>query len=242
VPFIARYRKGSDRRGSTTPNWHLDERVRYLRELEERRAVIPQFGSAEQGKLDDALEAAIRAADSKGRLEDIYLRSSRSAAPSRDRQGGGPGAARRSAAGAPGERSRGRGGELRRRREAGGRCRRRARRARAILVERFAEDADLIGSLREEMWSVGRLASKVRDGKQEAGAKFSDYFDFAENLTKVPSHRILALFRAEKEEILDVAIEPENPATANRRCQPLRAAHHAPLRYRRSWACGRPNG
>jgi uncharacterized protein len=82
------------------------------------------------------------------------------------------------------------------------------------LVEPFAEDADLIGSLREEMWSVGRLTSKVRKGKQEAGAKFSDYFDFAEKLTKLPSHRILALFRGEKEEILDVAIEPENPTTA----------------------------
>src|SRR5262249_54307341 len=87
--------------------------------------------------------------------------------------------------------------------------------ARAILVERFAEDADLIGSLREEMWSAGRLASKVRDGKHETGAKFSDYFDFAENLTKMPSHRILALFRAEKEEILDVAIEPEAGGPAN---------------------------
>src|SRR6202035_2151033 len=75
--------------------------------------------------------------------------------------------------------------------------------------------ADLIGSLREEMWSVGRLASKVREGKQAVGAKFSDYFDFTEKLTKVPSHRILALFRAEKEEILDVAIEPEDPATAS---------------------------
>jgi uncharacterized protein len=81
-------------------------------------------------------------------------------------------------------------------------------------VERFAEDADLIGSLREEMWSVGRLTSKVREGKEQAGAKFSDYFDFAENLAKVPSHRILALFRAEKEEILDVAIEADNPAAA----------------------------
>jgi protein Tex len=81
-------------------------------------------------------------------------------------------------------------------------------------VERFAEDADLIDSLREEMWSVGRLTSKVREGKEQAGAKFSDYFDFAENLAKVPSHRILALFRAEKEEILDVAIEAENPAAA----------------------------
>src|SRR5262249_41011973 len=84
--------------------------------------------------------------------------------------------------------------------------------ARAILVERFAEDADLIGALREDMWSAGRLVSKVRDGKEEAGAKFGDYFDFADNLAKVPSHRILALFRAEKEGVLDVAIEPEKAA------------------------------
>ena len=62
------------------------------------------------------------------------------------------------------------------------------------------------------MWSAGRLVSKVRDGKQEAGAKFSDYFDFSESLAKVPSHRVLALFRAEKEEILDVAIDPAEPA------------------------------
>jgi uncharacterized protein len=74
---------------------------------------------------------------------------------------------------------------------------------------------------------VGRLTSKVRDGKREAGAKFSDYFDFTEKLTKVPSHRILALFRAEKEEILDVAIEPENPATAGTGASPyeLRIMH-----------------
>ena len=94
--------------------------------------------------------------------------------------------------------------------------------ARAILVGRFAEDADLIGSLREEMWSVGRLVSKVRDGKQEAGAKFSDYFDFAEKLTKVPSHRILALFRAEKEEILSPSSRkirrPHPPARAPTSC------------------------
>jgi uncharacterized protein len=63
------------------------------------------------------------------------------------------------------------------------------------------------------MWSSGRLTSRVRDSKQEAGAKFSDYFDFSEALTKLPSHRILALFRGEKEEILDVAIDPENALT-----------------------------
>ena len=81
--------------------------------------------------------------------------------------------------------------------------------ARAILVEKFAEDADLIGALRERMWGRGRLVSKVRDGKAEDGAKFADYFDFAEPLTKLPSHRILAMFRGEKEEVLDVTLEPE---------------------------------
>jgi uncharacterized protein len=215
VPFIARYRKEATGALDDSQLRTLDERLRYLRELEERRIVILN-SIRDQGKLDDALEAAIRGADSKSRLEDIYLpfkpkrRTKAEIAkeaglePLADllltRPESDPSVAAMSfinpekqvadaVAALDG--------------------------ARAILVERFAEDADLIGSLREEMWSVGRLASKVRDGKQEAGAKFSDYFDFAENLTKVPSHRILALFRAEKEEILDVAIEPEPPATAN---------------------------
>src|SRR6201992_4015376 len=74
--------------------------------------------------------------------------------------------------------------------------------ARAILVERFAENADLIGALREELWANGRFASKVREGKNEAGAKFSDYFDFSESLARMPSHRVLALCRGEREEIL----------------------------------------
>src|SRR5450631_2530153 len=214
VPFIARYRKEATGALDDAQLRTLDERLRYLRELEERRTVILN-PIREQDKLDDALEAAIRAADSKGRLEDIYLpfRPKRRTKAEIAKQAGlepladlllaqpqsDPlvAAARfvdpqrqvaDVAAALDG--------------------------ARAILVERFAEDADLIGSLREEMWSSGRLVSKVRDGKQVSGAKFSDYFDFAESLPKVPSHRILALFRAEKEEILDVAIEPENPATA----------------------------
>ena len=81
--------------------------------------------------------------------------------------------------------------------------------ARAILVERFAEDADLIGSLREQMWSRGRMVSRVREGQQEAGAKFADYFEFSEPFTTLPSHRILALFRGEKEGVLDLSPEPE---------------------------------
>jgi uncharacterized protein len=86
--------------------------------------------------------------------------------------------------------------------------------ARAILVERFAEDADLIGTLREQVWSNGRVASTVRRGKKTEGEKFKDYFDFSEPLHKLPSHRILAMFRGEKEEILDLQIEPEAQAPA----------------------------
>ncbi len=81
--------------------------------------------------------------------------------------------------------------------------------ARAILTERFAEDADLIGGLRELYWSQGALKSEVREGKEAAGAKFSDYFDFSEPLTKLPSHRILAMFRGEKEEALDLELVAE---------------------------------
>jgi len=86
--------------------------------------------------------------------------------------------------------------------------------ARAILVERFAEDADLIGTLREQMWSNGAMASTVRAAKKAEGEKFKDYFDFSEPLRKLPSHRILALFRGEKEEILDLQLQPEAHAAA----------------------------
>jgi uncharacterized protein len=83
--------------------------------------------------------------------------------------------------------------------------------ARAILTERFSEDADLVGELRTRMWNRGRLVAAVREGKEETGAKFSDYFDFAEPFTKLPSHRVLAMLRGEKEEVLDLTMEPEEP-------------------------------
>ena len=87
--------------------------------------------------------------------------------------------------------------------------------ARAILVERFSEDAMLIGTLREEVWSRGRLCSRVRAGKAEPGAKFADYFEFSEPLASLPSHRILALFRGEKEEVLTLELNPD-PAVPDR--------------------------
>jgi uncharacterized protein len=87
--------------------------------------------------------------------------------------------------------------------------------ARAILLERFSEDATLMGSLREQVWSRGRLCSRVRAGKAETGAKFADYFEFNEPLAKLPSHRILALLRGEKEEVLTLELVPD-PAAPDR--------------------------
>jgi uncharacterized protein len=84
--------------------------------------------------------------------------------------------------------------------------------ARAILIERFTEDATLIGTLREEVWLRGRLLSRVRAGKAESGAKFADYFEFSEPRAKLPSHRILALFRGEKEEVLALELAPDPTA------------------------------
>ena len=85
--------------------------------------------------------------------------------------------------------------------------------ARAILVERFAEDADLIGdAARADVDARAGWSPRCATGKEEAGAKFADYFDFAEPFTKLPSHRILALFRGEKEEVLDLTLEPEEAA------------------------------
>ncbi|MCW5738066.1 MAG: RNA-binding transcriptional accessory protein [Enhydrobacter sp.] len=213
VPFVARYRKEATGSLDDAQLRTLEERLTYLRELEARRKVILD-SVRDQGKLDAALEAAIMAADSKGRLEDIYLPykpKRRTKAEIAREAGLGPLAdlllgkpeavpsvsaepyvsADRNVADAAAA----------------------LEGARAILVERFAENADLIGVLREAFWTNGRLVSKVRDGKNEAGAKFSDYFDFSEALARMPSHRVLALFRGEREEILDLTMEPDDPAT-----------------------------
>jgi uncharacterized protein len=212
VPFVARYRKEVTGSLDDAQLRTLDERLRYLRELEARRKTILD-SVREQGKLDAKLEAAILAADSKSRLEDIYLpyKPKRRTKAEIAREAGlepladlllkdpsgVPAAVAEpyvsadkgvadTAAALDG--------------------------ARAILVERFAENADLIGALREDFWTNGHLTSKVREGKQEAGAKFSDYFDFSEPLAKVPSHRVLAVCRGEREEILALTVEPDDPA------------------------------
>src|ERR1700691_1040704 len=206
VPFIARYRKEATGTLDDAQLRTLEERLRYLRELEERRAVILE-SIRSQGKLDEALEAQIMAADSKARLEDIYL-------PYQPKRRTEAQIAREAGLGAVGDRP-----------LADPQCDPQQAAAayadeargvpaapaaldgaRAILSERFAEDADLIGMLRERMWARGRLVSRVRDGQQEAGAKFSDYFDFTEPFTRLRSHRILAVLRGEKEEVLDLEL------------------------------------
>ncbi len=209
VPFVARYRKEMTGTLDDEQLRTLEERLGYLRELEERRtAIIESIRS--QGKLDEALEAQIMAADSKARLEDIYLpykpkrrtkaQIAREAGlePLADTLHADPTQDPASTAAGFVDESKGVADATA---ALDG--------ARAILTERFAEDADLIGTLRERMWSRGRLGSRVREGKEEAGAKFSDYFEFDEPFTKLPSHRILAMFRGENEEILDLRMEPD---------------------------------
>jgi protein Tex len=214
VPFIARYRKEATGALDDGQLRTLEERLGYLRELEERRTVILN-SIGEQGKLSAALEGAIRAADSKGRLEDIYLpfKPKRRTKAAIAKEAGLEPLAELLLARPENDPAKAAAGFINAEKQVADLAAA-LDGARAILAERFAEDADLIGSLREEMWSNGRLASKVRNGKHETGVKFSDYFDFAEKLARIPPHRILALFRAEKEEILDVSIEPEGRASA----------------------------
>ena len=228
VPFIARYRKEATGGLDDTQLRTLQERLTYLRELEERRAAILQ-SVEEQRKLTPQLRQSLETADTKQRLEDLYLpfrpkrrtkaQIAREAgldalalalladptldpqsegarylkAPFATEQGENPGVPDAKAA---------------------------LEGARHVLVEQFAEDAALVGELREHLRAGGRLVSKVAPGKEEAGAKFRDYFDYQEPLAAIPSHRALALLRGRKEEILQIALElPEEleaapPSTA----------------------------
>ncbi|MGY4482540.1 uncharacterized protein ACVWWR_001731 [Bradyrhizobium sp. LM3.2] len=213
VPFIARYRKEATGALDDAQLRTLEERLGYLRELEDRRKAILE-SVREQGKLDAALEASILAADSKARLEDIYLpfKPKRRTKAEIAREAGLEPLANQLMAEPTNDPKvvaetfvNAEKGVADAAAVLDG--------ARAILVERFDEDADLIGSLREEVWTNARMASKVRDGKKTEGEKFADYFEFSEPLTKLPSHRILAMFRGEKEEILDLQIQAEAEAS-----------------------------
>jgi uncharacterized protein len=223
VPFIARYRKEATGGLDDIQLRLLEERLRYLRELESRRdAIIASI--EEQGKMTPELRDAIMHAEDKTRLEDLYLpykQKRRTKAqialeaglkaladalladpslhPEQEAEkylkpafttdsGDNPGVPDAKAA---------------------------LDGARQILMERFAEDATLLQTLREYLTEHGVVESKVVDGKQDAGEKFADYFDYSETIGTIPSHRALALFRGRREEMLTVVLrldtEEEKP-------------------------------
>jgi len=206
VPFVARYRKEATGSLDDAQLRTLEERLGYLRELEARRAAILESVEA-QGRLDAPLRARLLAAETKARLEDLYLpfkQKRRTKAAIAREMGLGPLAEQLLArpdlvperAAAPFVAAQRGVADTEAALEG----------ARAILIERFGEDAELVGQLREEGWRRARLVSAVKKGQRETGAKFSDYFDFAEPLQRLPSHRILALFRGEAEGVLALDI------------------------------------
>ena len=222
VPFVARYRKEATGGLDDAQLRTLQERLVYLRELEERRAVVLK-SIEEQGKLTPELRASLEAAETKQRLEDLYLpykpkrrtkaQIAREAGldglaaalladprldpeheaaqylrePFSTEQGENPGVPDAKAA---------------------------LEGARQVLMERFAEDAALVGALREHLRETGWVVAKIEPGKEEAGAKFRDYFDYREPLKSIPSHRALALFRGRKEQVLQIVLKlPEQLET-----------------------------
>lgn len=235
VPFIARYRKEATGGLDDTQLRTLQVRLTYLRELEERRAAI-LASIDEQGKLTDALRMQIEGADSKARLEDLYLpyRPKRRTRAQIAREAGleplaqgllddparvplafaadfvdaDKGVADAAAA---------------------------LEGARAILIERWGEDAALIGELRAWLDDVGQIRSRVVEGKEAEGAKYRDYFDHVEPLKTIPSHRLLALFRARREGIVSLDLDPGSDAEAGHAQGAGRVAAHAGIAAR-----GRP--
>lgn len=232
VPFIARYRKEATGGLDDTQLRLLEERLRYLRELEERRAAI-LASVEEQGKLTDALKNDLLAADTKARLEDLYLpyKPKRRTKAQIAREAGleplatglreDPSQSPETLAesfvdadkGVPDVRAALDG-------------------ARAILMETIAEDAALVGELRDWLWAGGQIRARVVEGKENEGAKFRDYFDHVEPIGKIPSHRLLALMRARNEGIIELELSPALDAEQGHAEGEGRVAAHAGIHDR----------
>jgi len=236
VPFIARYRKEVTGNLDDTHLRNLEERLLYLRELEERRAVI-LASIEEQGKLTDELRGAIEAAATKQTLEDLYLpykpkRRTRAqiareaglepladallADPTLDPQ--------QEAAKYVNVKAATDGADAINIPDAKAAL----EGARDILVERFAETAELLGKLRARMWEQGVVTSTVMKGKETAEEeKFRDYYAYAETIRTIPSHRALALFRGESLGVLkiELGLGEKMEAAAPHPCVAMIAAH-----------------
>ena len=225
VPFIARYRKEVTGGLDDTQLRHLEERLIYLRELEDRRNSI-LAAIEEQGKLTPELKTDIDAAETKQRLEDLYLpykQKRRTKAQIAREAGIEPlaDALLQNPELTPEEEA-----EKFINADAGfADAKAVLDGARQVLMERFAEDPELVGQLREYLNEHGMVQSRVVKGKETEGAKFRDWFDFAEPLNSMPSHRALALLRGRNEGFLQVSLvldsemNQETPSTAPNPCE-----------------------
>ena len=206
VPFIARYRKEATGGLDDTQLRALAERLTYLRELDDRRTAIIESITA-QGKLTPELAAVLDAADTKARLEDLYLpyKPKRRTRAQIAREAGleplartllrNPQLVPEATAAAYVDPEKGVADAAAA-----------LEGARWILMEQFSEDAELVGGLRQLVWERGEWRSTVVPGKEAEGVKFSDYFSATERLKSVPSHRVLALLRGRNEGILRLAV------------------------------------
>lgn len=206
VPFIARYRKELTGGLDDTALRTLESRSTYLKELEERKSVVLE-AIEEQGKLTASLRALIAACDTKARLEDLYrpFKKRRETKADKARKAGleplldavledpdadpealASGMLSATSVDTTSEALTG---------------------ARDILVDRLALDAELSGWLREEFFARGEMSATVVEGKEEEGKKYRDFFAFNEPLDKLPAHRVLALFRGEKEGVLRLHLD-----------------------------------
>ena len=225
VPFIARYRKEATGGLDDTQLRTLAERLTYLRELEDRRAAIVS-SITEQGKMTAELALQLAQAETKVRLEDLYLpyKPKRRTKAQIAREAGlepladlllaDPGRTPDTEAAAFVDADKG---------VADGKAALEG--ARHILIERFGEDAELVGRLRRFVADSGKVVSAVIEEKKAEGAKFSDYFEFSETWAKVPSHRALALFRGRAAGVLDIRLETAEPGVAPHPCEAVISAH-----------------
>ena len=226
VPFIARYRKEATGGLDDSQLRTLEERLGYLRELEDRRETVIR-SIDEQEKLTPELERSIRAAATKTELEDLYrpYKPKRRTRAQKAREAGVEPLADRILADPTVDPE----AEARAYVDQGVDDARAALDgARQILMERFAEDATLSGQLRDYLWERGILESRVVAGKESEGSKFADYFEYAEPLAKVPSHRALALFRGRNEDVLQLRLAvPDEENLERHPCESMIARHFA---------------
>ncbi|MDR3352383.1 MAG: RNA-binding transcriptional accessory protein [Zoogloeaceae bacterium] len=230
VPFIARYRKEATGALDDTQLRTLEERLDYLRTLEERRAII-LASITQQEKLTPELQADILAAETKQQLEDLYLpyKPKRRTKAQIAREAGIEPLALALLAD-PTLTPETEAARYLNAEQGFADVKAVLDGARQILMEKFAEDAELLGELRAYLGEHGHVRSAVIAGQEEAGAKFRDWFDFAEPIASIPSHRALALFRGRQEGFLDVALvladalDPERAAEATRPCEQRIAA------------------